>query len=69
VNVTASGSGTLNNVTSAVASVEGGSGTAATASLLIVSPPAANIPTLQEWMIVLLSVLLWIAAAFVLVRQ
>ena len=68
VNVTATGSGTQNNTTSAVTSVEGGNGAPATASLTIVLPAPSNIPTLQAWAIALLALLLS-ATAFVSARR
>jgi hypothetical protein len=68
VNVTATGSGPQNNTTSAVTSIEGGNGAPATASLTILILAPANIPTLQEWAIALLALLL-AATAIVFARQ
>jgi streptogramin lyase len=61
VNVTGSSLGTQNNVTGAVASVEGGSGGTASASVTVAAggaTPTTNIPTLQPWALALLSLLL-----------
>jgi hypothetical protein len=62
VNVTATGSGRQTNATSAVASTEGGAGSAASDSLVVTALPAANIPTLSEWMLLLLGLMLSVAA-------
>jgi len=69
VNVTATGLGPQNNVTSAVTSTEGGNGGTASASLVIAVPPAASIPTLQEWALVLLGLLLLLTSAVALRRR
>jgi hypothetical protein len=66
VNVTGTALGTQANVTSAVDSTEGGTGSTASASLDVVSAPPppkpgtlpAPIPTVQDWALVLISVLL-----------
>jgi hypothetical protein len=56
VNVTATSNGTKVNVTSAVTSMEGGAGNAATASVTV--GIAAPIPTLQQWALWMLSLLI-----------
>jgi YVTN family beta-propeller protein len=61
VNVTGSSLGTQNNVTGAVASVEGGSGGTASASVTVAAggaTPTTNIPALRPWALALLSLLL-----------
>ncbi len=67
VNVTGSAPGTQNNSTSTVTSVEGGTGSPASASVTVagVAPPA-SIPTLQPWALGLLSLLMVVAAIFAL---
>ena len=63
VNVTATGTGTKNNTTGAVTSTEGGTGGTASASLVVGAVATATvIPTLQDWALVLLGLLLSITA-------
>jgi hypothetical protein len=64
-NVTGTTTGAKNNTTSAVTSVEGGSGATASASVTVIAAPAAaaTIPTLQQWALVLLSLLLLVGVA------
>jgi hypothetical protein len=69
VNVTATGSGPQNNVTGAVTSTEGGTGGTATASLLIAVRPAESIPTLHEWLLLMLGLLLAASAAMTIRRR
>ena len=56
--VTATGLGSLTNVTTTVTSVEAGNGAPASASLVVTSPVATSIPALQEWTLALLGLLL-----------
>ena len=73
VNVTATSTGQKNNVTGAVTSVEGGTGTTASASLQVIvitnNPPPSNIPTLQQWALLALAALLAASASAVLIRR
>jgi hypothetical protein len=65
VNVTGTTSGTKNNTTGAVTSVEGGTGGTAAASVTVteaVAPPQ-RIPTLQQWALWLLGLLILIVTA------
>ena len=73
VNVTGTTAGTQNNTTGAVTSVEGGAGGVASASVIVVGagpppPPATNIPTLQQWALWLLGLLILIVTASVTLR-
>ena len=63
-NVTGTTLGVKNNTTSAVTSVEGGSGGTASASITVVAvaPVPVNIPTLQHWALLVLALLLLIGA-------
>jgi hypothetical protein len=64
VSVTGNSLGTKVNTTSAITSVEGGSGTTATATLIVgVIPP---VPTLQQWALWLLGLLMLISAGVML---
>jgi hypothetical protein len=68
VNVTGTTTGTKNNTTGAITSVEGGSGGTASASLIVTSAvppslPRTPIPTLQEWALLLLGVLMLMTAS------
>lgn len=67
VNVTGISAGTKINTTGAVNSSEGGTGGTASASLLVTTvvtaPTTTAIPTLQEWAILLLALLMTVAAA------
>jgi hypothetical protein len=64
VSVTGNSLGTKVNTTSAITSVEGGSGTTATANLIVgVIPP---VPTLQQWALWLLGLLMLISAGVML---
>ena len=54
VNVTGSTLGTKNNTTSSVASVEGGAGLTASASVTVGAVRVTNVPTLQPWALCLL---------------
>jgi uncharacterized repeat protein (TIGR01451 family) len=69
VNVRATGLGAQDNVTSAVTSTEGGNGGTASASLGVAAPAATSIPTLQEWAVALLGLLLWLVGADALRRR
>ena len=75
VNVTGTTVGTKNNTTGAVTSVEGGAGgtAAATVTVAVVPPPppgpAATIPTLSEWTLWLLALMLIAAAGVTLHRR
>ncbi len=64
-NVTGNAVGMINNTTGAVTSIEGGTGGTASASLAVVAvvQPPANIPTLRQWALWLLSLLLLIVTA------
>ncbi len=64
-NVTGNAVGMINNTTGAVTSIEGGTGGTASASLAVVAvvQPPANIPTLQQWALWLLGLLLLIVTA------
>ena len=66
-NVTATSNGTKVNVTSTVTSVEGGAGSAATAvlSVGVVTP----VPTLSQWALLMLGLLMMIVTAGVTFRQ
>lgn len=70
VNTTGTTIGAKNNTTSAVTSTEGGTGGTASASVNVaaVSPPSPTtpIPTLQEWALCLLALMLLAAAGFAL---
>jgi hypothetical protein len=73
VNVTGTTAGTQNNTTGAVTSVEGGTGGTASASVIVVGagpppPPPTNIPTLQQWALWLLGLLILIVTASVTLR-
>jgi threonine/homoserine efflux transporter RhtA len=63
VNVTATSNGTKVNVTTTVSSVEGGAGNAATAVLTV--GVLAPIPTLSQWALLILSLLMLVAAGAV----
>jgi hypothetical protein len=74
VNVTGTSAGTKNNTTGAVTSNEGGTGGIASASVNVTSvtpppPPSAVIPTLQEWALWLLGLMLAVAAGIALRRR
>ena len=64
VNVTGTTAGTQNNTTGAVTSVEGGAGTTASASVIVFAvggpPPSSpsTVPTLSEWSLLLLGIVL-----------
>jgi len=64
VNVVGTSAGTELNTTGAVTSVEGGTGGTASAGIVVVgaAPTAATIPTLQQWALVLLGLILAAAA-------
>ena len=64
VNVTGSTAGTKSNTTGNVTSIEGGSGSTASASTSVLVP--ANIPTLQQWAMWVLCLLILVATAAVL---
>ncbi len=69
VSVTATGSGQQNNVTTAVTSAEAGAGGTANATLTITAPLPSNIPTLSEWTLLLLGLVLALAAMFAMNRR
>jgi CSLREA domain-containing protein len=74
VNVTGTTTGTKINTTGAVTSNEGGTGGTASASVNVSSgapppSPAAAIPTLQEWAVWLLGLMLLVIAGFALHRR
>ncbi len=62
VNVTATSNGTKTNVTSTITSVEGGAGNAATAVLTV--GVLVPVPTLQQWALWMLSLMMLIVTAF-----
>ena len=71
-NVTGTTVGTQNNTTSTVTSVEGGTGGTASASVTVGAagpPPPTNIPTLQQWALWLLGLLILVATAGVMSHQ
>ena len=70
-NVTGTTAGTKNNTTGAVTSVEGGAGGMASASVTVVGAgpqSATTIPTLQQWALWLLGLLILIVTAGVTLR-
>ena len=75
VNVTGTTAGTKNNTTGAITSVEGGSGGTAVASLNVTSggtpapSPTTPIPTLQDWALCLLGLLILVTASVTLRRH
>ncbi len=74
VNVAGTAVGTQNNTTGAVTSVEGGTGGTASASITVVGiapppAPATSIPTLQQWALGLLGLLILAATAAVMRHQ
>jgi IPTL-CTERM motif len=70
VSVTATALGTMNNTTGAVTSVQGGTGGTASASVAVgaAPPPPATIPTLQQWALWLLGLLILFVTAGVTLR-
>jgi hypothetical protein len=66
VNVTGSTAGMKNNTTGNVTSTEGGSANAASASTSVLAP--ANIPTLQQWAMWVLCLLILVATASAMSR-
>jgi IPTL-CTERM motif len=73
VNVTGTTLGLKNNVTNPITSDQG-TGSTASASVTVVAvgpppPPATNIPTLQQWALWLLGLLILVTAAAVMSRQ
>jgi hypothetical protein len=75
VNTTATSVGVQTNTTGTVTSNEGGTGGTATASVTVTSgppppPPTAEpIPTLREWVLSLLALMLFVAGGFALHRR
>jgi len=75
VSVTGTSAGTKNNTTSAITSVEAGSGGTAFANLNVTSggtpalSPTTPIPTLQEWALWLLALLILVAASVTFRRR
>jgi len=73
--VTGTTAGTKNNTTSAITSVEAGSGGTAFANLNVTSggtpalSPTTPIPTLQEWALWLLGLLILVAASVTFRRR
>lgn len=73
VSVTGTTLGTKNNATSTVSSTEGGPGAASSASVTVAAAgpalPPTNIPTLQQWALWLLALLILIVTTGVMSRQ
>jgi hypothetical protein len=68
VNVTATTPGTKTNTTGPIASAEGGVGGTASATVTVGAAPVTNVPTLQQWALMLLALLV-IASAGALMRR